>query len=205
MYIQAMRIRGDLMTTKARAARWHKMQDITCDACGRRETLGHILQVCPRSWGARINRHDRVVDLVRKQLEKKGHTTLAEPIIKTTKGVRKPDLVATKDGVSWVIDGMVTSDVADLDAQVDAKANYYDDPEVTAGIKALTESHDVRYSGVILNWRGALAPKTTKMLWDLGVPAGGIKLLVVRCLEGSVHTWQQWRRSTYSRIALDDT
>ena len=181
------------------------MQDTTCDACGRRETLGHILQVCPRSWGARIKRHDRVVDLVRKQLEKKGHTTLTEPIIKTKKGVSKPDLVATKDGVSWVIDGMVTSDVADLDAQVDAKANYSDDPEVTTGIMALTGAHDVRYTGVILNRRGALAPKTAKVLRDLGVPVGGIKFPVVRCLEGSVHTWQQWRRSTYSRITLGDT
>ena len=83
---------------------------------------------------------------------------------------------------------MVTSHVADLDAQVDAKANYYDDPDLTTGIKAMAGAHDERYTGVILNWRGALAPKTTKMLRDLGVPVGGIKLVVVRCLEGSVHT-----------------
>ena len=78
------------MPTKGRIQRWHSGQDASCEACGRRETLGHILQVCPRSWGVRIKRHDKVVDLTETLLKRKGFSSLKEPIIKTRAGMKKP-------------------------------------------------------------------------------------------------------------------
>ena len=108
-------IRGNLMMTKARQTRWHHQQEPSCDTCGRRETLAHCLQTCPRSCGARIKRHNRIVELIRRALERKGYETIEEPIIKTGRGIRKPDLVATKEGRSWILDAAVTGDNTDLD------------------------------------------------------------------------------------------
>ena len=64
-YIGAIKI--NLVSTALRSARGCPNHDIRCDCCGRPESLGHILQVCPRTHALGIARHDKVVDLVRKR------------------------------------------------------------------------------------------------------------------------------------------
>ena len=51
-FIHATQIRGATVATKKRAARGHPDADTACDCCGRTETLGHVLQVCHRTWGS---------------------------------------------------------------------------------------------------------------------------------------------------------
>ena len=138
-FIAVMKIRGNLMTTKAKLQRWHRGQDPSCDSCGRRETLAHILQVCPRSWGERIKRH-KCVDLAKGLPEKQGYSSLAEPVIKTRQGIRKPDLVVWRDEQAWVIDGIICSDNAVLDNQFQVKANYYHVPEVVQDVMCGTQA-----------------------------------------------------------------
>ena len=113
-FINVLKIRGNLIATKARMARWHKGLDTSCDSCGRRETLGHILQVCPRSWGERIKRHDQISAFVAKKAKSKGFRIWEEPIIKTVMGIRKPDLVIVQDSTALVLDTIICSDNADL-------------------------------------------------------------------------------------------
>ena len=66
-YIGAIKIRDNLVSTALRSARGCPNHDIRCDCCGRPESLGHILQVCPRTHALGIARHDKVVDLVQKR------------------------------------------------------------------------------------------------------------------------------------------
>ena len=66
-YIGAIKIKGNLVSTALRSARGCPNHDIRCDCCGRPESLGHILQVCPRTHALGIARHDKVVDLVQKR------------------------------------------------------------------------------------------------------------------------------------------
>ena len=66
-YIGAIKIKGNLVSTALRSARGRPDHDIRCDCCGRPESLGHILQVCPRTHALGIARHDKVVDLVQKR------------------------------------------------------------------------------------------------------------------------------------------
>ena len=40
------------------------IQRTECDCCRRPETLGHIMQVCPHTWGPRISRHDHLCSFV---------------------------------------------------------------------------------------------------------------------------------------------
>ena len=51
-FIHATQIRGATVATKKRAARGRPDADTACDCCGRTETLGHVLQVCHRTWGS---------------------------------------------------------------------------------------------------------------------------------------------------------
>ena len=53
-YIGAIKIRGNLMPTAVRMARGRPLRDVNCDAFGWPESLGHILQVCPRTSGGRM-------------------------------------------------------------------------------------------------------------------------------------------------------
>ena len=64
-FIRAIRCRGNLLYTKARAARGRRVENINCDLCRNHpETLGHILQRCPGTHGSRTRRHDRVLDVL---------------------------------------------------------------------------------------------------------------------------------------------
>ena len=97
-YIGAIKVRGNLMATAARMARGRPQRDVACDACGRTKSLGHILQVCPRTSGARIDRHNSVLARTVKVLVKNHWSVLVEPAIPTLAGIRRPDIVAWKGG-----------------------------------------------------------------------------------------------------------
>ena len=60
-YIGAVKVRGNLLPSAVCAARGRPAISVLCGACQRPGSLGHILQVCPRTHGSRIARHDRVV------------------------------------------------------------------------------------------------------------------------------------------------
>ena len=88
-YIKAIHMRGATLKTRYRCARGFPNMDTSCDSCGRTETLGHILQVCPRTSQTRIKRHHRVTDLALKQLKLKGLNGAKEVTIPTAEGVRR--------------------------------------------------------------------------------------------------------------------
>ena len=50
-FVHAVQIKGATVSTRKRAARGRPLSSDRCDACGRIETLGHILQVCHRRGG----------------------------------------------------------------------------------------------------------------------------------------------------------
>ena len=62
-FVNAIKIRDGLVATALRS-RCFPSYDKSCDFCGRTESLGHILQVCPRTHASRIARHDKILDLV---------------------------------------------------------------------------------------------------------------------------------------------
>ena len=89
-HIDAFKIRGNLMPTAGRMARGHLLCNVSCNACGCTESL----QVCPRTSGSRIDRHNSVLSRTVKILIKKGWSVLVELAITTPAGLRRPDIVA---------------------------------------------------------------------------------------------------------------
>ena len=76
------------MATQLRVSRGRPHPPITCDACSRPESLGHILQVCARTHAAHIERHNKVIELVTRNAERKGWNCMVEPAIPTPEGIR---------------------------------------------------------------------------------------------------------------------
>ena len=130
-YIHALQIRSGTVSTKQRAARGRPEADRRCDACWRTESLGHVLQVCPRTWGHRIKRHDALLEKFLHRMENRGWSVKRAPVIKVRGGSPQiPDAVLFSQGACWVVDASVVADNADLDNAHESKCRKYDTPAV---------------------------------------------------------------------------
>ena len=84
------------------------------------------MQVCPRTWGPRISRHDHLCNFLAIRLKSKCFDVRAEPVIPIETGTRKPDLVVWKEKDPWVVDVTIVGDNANLNECCDRKVRYYD-------------------------------------------------------------------------------
>lgn len=197
-FVEAVLLRGSLLHTALRASRGHPDASTACDACGRPESLGHILQVCPRSHAARIERHNKVVQLIVRNAKRKGWNCLVEPTIPTRAGVRRPDIVLYKDtGPACVIDAQVVADNADLSVAHHRKCDYYHQPEITDWIHHQTGAGQVIYSSATLSWRGLLSGESAHCLHKtVGLSRNTLALISQATLEMGHRVYRQFKRST---------
>ena len=114
LYIAAVNTRCNLLLTRSHGGCGQSWSGNvrTCDACRlcQLETLSHISQVCPRTWSPRNWRHNKLVDILSRFLQRRGFTTLLERKFYSLKGNFKLDIIAWNDHQALVIDVTVTSD-----------------------------------------------------------------------------------------------
>lgn len=198
-YIGAIKIRGNLMATAARMARGRPQRDVACDACGRPESLGHILQVCPRTSGARIDRHNSVLARTVKLLIKNNWSVLVEPGIPTPAGLRRPDIIVWNgDSTCYVIDVTVAADNADLNAVHRRKVEYYNTEHVCNWAARVSGAASVTVSSISFNWRGSLAvPSHNLLRGSLAIRERDVQLLGLIVMEKGYKCWLDFKKSTY--------
>ena len=187
-YIHAIQIRGATVATKSRAARGRPLANNKCDCCGRTETLGHVLQVCPRTWGPRIKRHDALMEKYLRNMENRGWSVVRSPVIPVRGGSPQiPDGVLFKDGTCWVVDASVVADNAALDDAHDSKCAKYNTPAVRDWCQSHWPSKEgswVPLFGVLIfNWRGAMSPRSANMCKQMGMNQSDTKILSVSVVE----------------------
>src|SRR6218665_3623567 len=94
-FIQAVKVRDNLLPTAERTSRGRRQGPVMCDAgCNAQGTLAHISQSCAKTHFHRCDRHDSVLGLIIEKIESRVHEVIREPSIPTGDGRRKPDLVA---------------------------------------------------------------------------------------------------------------
>lgn len=113
-YVAAIKVRENLIGAMLRRSRGQPQTSTRCDCRGRTESLGHILQVCPRTHASRIARHNKIVDLVESVLTRNGHSVVHESAIPTPAGIRRPDLVIAHGSAVTVLDVPIVADNAHL-------------------------------------------------------------------------------------------
>ncbi|CAB0028302.1 unnamed protein product [Trichogramma brassicae] len=162
-FIQSVRARINALPTKSRTTRG-RAQERACRAgCGKVETLNHVVQQCFRSHNARISRHNALSKYVAKNLRKQGYLVEEEPRFQTTEGLRKPDICATKDETTLVLDMQVRGDTTDLDRANREKCQYYENNEdLKREIKKKYGSTATRTLAITLNWRGVWSKKSAE-------------------------------------------
>ena len=170
--------------TKLISARGRPNADKRCDACWRTESIGHILQVCPRTWGHRIMRHDTLMEKFLQQLEIRGWTVCRALTIPVRGGtLQKPDGVIYKDTQCWVIDATIVADNAKLNDAFMSKCYKYDTQAVRDWCRSNRPSHDVSddvlFGALVFHWQGAMAAQSASMCRSLNISKSFMKLLSV--------------------------
>ncbi|RLJ22878.1 hypothetical protein DJ031_00040 [bacterium endosymbiont of Escarpia laminata] len=197
-YVNCVKIKGNLIHTALRASRGRPEASTRCDACRGVESLGHILQVCPRTHHTRCDRHDGINSYLKTVLGKKGYTTRVEPSIPTPAGIRRPDLVVWKDDKCGVIDVTIIADNHSLEDAHQRKTTYYNQPAIREwcakefGLVAA----DVAFTACVINWRGTPAARSVLELGRYGVTRKEWALMSVKTLEGNARIIASFRSST---------
>ncbi len=125
-FIHAVHTRINCLPSKVRTSRGRRtVLDTRCRAgCESTETTYHTIQQCHRTHGVRILRHDKLVEVLSDSLASSGWRFWKEPHLRTSSGLRKPDLICCKGTAIKVIDAQVVSGSA-LEAAHAAKINKY--------------------------------------------------------------------------------
>ncbi|GBM36535.1 Retrovirus-related Pol polyprotein from type-2 retrotransposable element R2DM [Araneus ventricosus] len=203
-YVNLIKTKIACLPTAARCARGRPAKDKFCLAgCPRKETLNHVSQACPRTHGKRIQRHDAVINYIKRACENSGYEVISEPLCKTSMGKRKPDLLAKKDGKIVVIDAQIVGEAVDLERANNRKISYYrDNLELDSAIQVQHGSPDISYIGATLNLRGVWSAKSVfdliekfKVLSRSDVP-----VISTRILLGTFAGFIMFNRSTVRAV-----
>ena len=174
-YIHAIQIRAGTVATKLRAARGRPDANRRYYTCWRTESIGHVLQVCPRTWGHRIMRHDTVMEKFLQQMEIRGWLVVRAPTIPVKDASpQKPDGVIYKDNICWVIDATIVADNANLTDAYNDKCQKYDTKAIRDWCRSNRPSLDVScvvlFGALVFNWRGAMAAQSANLGRSLNLP-----------------------------------
>jgi len=195
-YVESIKIRINALPTLARTTRGTNAPRRCRAGCNSSETMHHVLQVCPRTHDVRVKRHDKVMNRLAGMLEHKGYQITKEPIIKTSAGNRKPDLVALKNRKATVIDTIIGGDYDRLDKLHTAKCNYYSSHKEIVDSVISTGAESVSFSACVISPRGIVAAKSAGELRRLGISSSAIRTLAVMAVELSAQVWHVFNRST---------
>lgn len=171
-FLQSCKLRINAIPTRSRTTRGRLLERQCRTGCGWPETLDHVLQKCHRTHGPRIKRHNAVAAYVARALSRQEYTVAEEPEIRTTLGLRKPDIVAKLGQTVLVIDAQVVNDQMDLDTAHRMKSSIYENIE--ANIKQMFNVTAVRFTSVTLSWRGVWSEASARDLLSLGVLRPGV-------------------------------
>ena len=200
-YIHAIQIRSGTVATRQRAARGRPDADRRCDACWRIESLGHVLQVCPRTWGHRIKRHDALLEKFLLKMENRGWAVTRAPVITVRGGSPQiPDAVLYSRSTCWVVDASVVADNADLDNAHVSKCVKYDTPPVRDWCQSNWPSEgvsgDIFFGALIFNWRGAMSQKSASMCRTFGISKSELVVFSAAICEWGWKVYRAFHKTT---------
>lgn len=201
-WLEYIRVRINALPSRTRTSRGvrRSTMETQCRAlCSRLETAYHIVQQCHRTHGGRILRHNAIVDALVSMLASKGYQTWKEPHIRTSAGLRKPDILAKKGSSSVILDAQVVAGGADLDIKHRAKRDYYaNNVDLLRSVAELTSVpvNNIVTSSATISWRGVWSRQSANFLRGLGLPKSKLIGLTTRVLYGSYLNFVRFNSST---------
>ena len=145
-----------------------------------------MLQECSRSHGSRINRHDSIVKRFAAGLSRRGFDVSVEPNFVTGRSFVKPDLTATKEGITHVIDVCVSGTNEPPDIAHKNKTEKYSGANNEDSVKNLTGAHTVTFGAFALTWNGIVSARSARLALELGLGRNFVKNSSLTALYGSL-------------------
>lgn len=197
-FVNCCKARINALPSKSRTSRG-RMEDRSCRAgCRLPETNNHAIQVCHRTHGARIRRHNAVASYVARNLQNQGYAVEIEPIFQTAEGKRKPDVVATLGSTTLILDAQILGEQEDLEKYNKQKINYYQlNNSLCNAIKTKYKSTTILTHAITLSWRGIWCRTSATDLMTLGaVRKKDLRVISTRVLIGALVAWRTFNRMT---------
>jgi hypothetical protein len=170
-----------------------------CETCiNRPASLGHIMQECSRSFGQRVRRHNFLCNKLGTYLSTKHFNVIFEPVIKTLRSFCKPDILAIKNNIAYVIDTAIFHCNDNPDIMHENKVEKYRSLLNTTSIKETYDVREIEYGSLVFNWRGGLSNKSREFLVSvLGVSPSFLNDCIVSVLLGGANIWHQYNTSSF--------
>lgn len=184
-YCRAVQLKGNALPTVGIPS--NPPEKKKCRAgCQRVETLCHVLQKCPVAHWKRIERHDRVAEILARGARRRGFVVESEPRVRTSGGLLKPDLIITKDESVIVCDvGVHWEGPASLRVAYEDKVRHYSSaPFVEAVKKMYGEGKRIAVLPFIVGARGVLCDLNRSIISAIGLSAGEVRDTVLSVLRG---------------------
>ena len=176
-YIKAVQLRCGLLPTRGppyvRNPELYVCRNVSCARKGVRESLYHVLQRCPVTHWARIERHDALCALLQRDLTGKGYKVRPEPRYRVGGELLKPDLVAiSPDGrTAYILELTVAYEVkGSVRKAFTIKAAKY--VPIVDKVKGECEVERVRIVPYVVGARGGEHPANRGFLGELGLDLG---------------------------------
>jgi hypothetical protein len=208
-YVQNHHVHINTLQSRVRTSRGRRanQEEVNCRAgCHVSETTAHIVQGCFRTHGGRIKRHNAIVRIVSNDLRHKGWEVKEEPRYRLSSGLRKPDLLAVKDGVAKLVDVQVVSGSGSLNEAHERKAQKYNNGELKAKIaleKGLREE-DVESTSCTVSWRGVWSSASAESLLGMGLTKKALAGISTRALQGSHINFNRFNMMTTTTLGRRD-
>ena len=203
-YVSAVQVRGSLLSTESRKVRG-RTGSKRCKTCADRVgNLQHLLQVCPRSHGLRVRRHDALCAGLGRLLERKGFSLWQEPRIPFRNSFLKPDIVAIRSGLGLVLDPIVCADNCEFAWVEEQKVAKYQNDAVRSFVEREAKlssqlpgagAFGYQVRGIAVDWRGCWSPDSWNFLTrDLKVNPTALNYLSTRILNAAKDMWSANRQ-----------
>ena len=163
-----------------------------CRRCGQwQEYASHVLQNCPATKGARINRHNFLVDLMASEVRKQRGTIVHhEPAIYTGPNTWfRPDLIVIREQCAWIIDAQVPYE-NQLDSLSKAASNKI--AKYRPIERAVQEKYgvsEVQTRALVVGARGTWYRRNDDLFRELNITGNAKQRMALGALMGSVNVW----------------
>ncbi|HIL90420.1 MAG TPA: reverse transcriptase family protein, partial [Gemmatimonadetes bacterium] len=209
-FIRALHTRLACLKTPLRAARrGAERTSAMCRSCADSVcSLGHILQVCPRTHGLRVKRHNDLVKMLVTALKRQNYEVIEEPHFRLERSFCKPDIVAIKRGQVLVLDPTIVADGFPFCEAMTTKERLYGNDEVLQQVQLMYKERfgsvpagetppRVIVSGVAVNWRGGWDFQSWAVLTKTArIPPRYLILASIRVLCSGWSAWAATMRRT---------
>lgn len=201
-FCAAMALRSNTLMCKSRVGRGQENYSRLCKhGCKEEETIEHRIQCCPRTYGDRIKRHNRVALMICQRLRRLGYEVHSEKRFDLDDGTRRfPDIVAVKDGRVFILDPTIVGDYENPDARYDLKVEKYDVEEIRREIDRLFPDHQLFVGGVAITFRGIVSKKSADILLEAGLSKADIRQLAITTIKGSIICYEKFKLNVNQHV-----